>query len=98
MAISQEDLEKSIAILRRFGATKIVLFGSAAESLESARDLDLACDGIDGWEFFCAGAQLEDALPVPVDLVALSPPSRFTRHIEKWGRVVYESREASRRD
>ena len=98
MAISQEDLEKSIDILRRFGATKIVLFGSAAESLESARDLDLACDGIDGWEFFRAGAQLEDAVPVPVDRVPLSPPSRFTRHIEKWGRVVYESREAARRD
>jgi predicted nucleotidyltransferase len=98
VAISQEQLDKSIDILRRFGATKIVLFGSAAESLESARDLDLACDGIDGWEFFRAGAQLEDALRVPVDLVPLSPPSRFTRHIEKWGQVVYESREASRRD
>jgi len=95
MAVSQADIEKCIEILRRYGATRIVLFGSAAESLESARDLDLACDGIDGWEFYRAAAELEGALDISVDLVPLSPPSRFTKHVEKWGRVVYECTEAA---
>jgi predicted nucleotidyltransferase len=97
MAVSQADIEKCIEILRRYGATRIVLFGSAVESLESARDLDLACDGIDGWEFYRAVDELQRAAGVNVDLVPLSPPSRFTRHIESLGQIVYERKEPSRR-
>ena len=91
MPVTQEDIEKCVAILRRHGATRIVLFGSAVDSPETARDLDLACDGIEGWEFFLVGGEIEEALGISVDLVPLSPPSDFTKHIEKWGRVIYDS-------
>jgi predicted nucleotidyltransferase len=56
-------------------------FGSALENPDEARDIDIACDGVASWKLFELAAQLEDTLHVNFDLV-LTPPSRFTRHIE----------------
>ena len=75
-------------LARAFGATRLILFGSALEDLSTARDLDLACDGISGWELYALGAQLEEELQLPLDLIPLSPPNRFTRQIEKQGRQL----------
>ena len=90
MPVPATDILRSADILRRHGATRIVLFGTALDAPEAARDLDLAVDGIEGWGFFRAAAEVEREVSVPVDLVPLSPPSRFTRHIERRGRLLYE--------
>lgn len=90
MAVLKSDIESAVACLREAGATRVILFGSAVQSLEAARDLDLACAGVEGWRFFEVSARLEKALSVPVDLVPLSPASRFTQYIERTGRVLYE--------
>jgi uncharacterized protein len=75
---------------RRFGATKVVLFGGALRDPENARDVDLACD-IRSWNIFPLGGELEHALGVPVDVVPLDPPSRFTDHILRRGRILYDA-------
>lgn len=83
------DTAQIMEILRRYGATRIVLFGGALDSSQPLRDVDLAVDGIEGWALFRAAAEVEHELNIPVDLVPLSPPTRFTRHIERKGRVLY---------
>lgn len=83
------DTGRITEILRRYGATRIVLFGGAVNSSDPPRDVDLAVDGIEGWAFFQAAAEVERELMMPVDLIPLSPPTRFTRHIELKGRVLY---------
>ena len=88
MTIQQEQLEQAIALAKAYGATRLILFGSAVTAPEQARDLDLACDGISGWKFYELGARLEEELRVPLDLVPLSPPTRFTRLIEQRGKVL----------
>lgn len=88
MAIRQEQLERAIALAKAYGATRLILFGSAATMPEQARDLDLACDGVAGWKFYELGARLEEELRIPLDLVPLSPPTRFTRLIERRGKVL----------
>ncbi len=87
MTIQQEQLEQAIALAKAYGATRLILFGSAGTAPEQVRDLDLACDGISG-KFFELGARLEEELRVPLDLVPLSPPTRFTRLIEQRGKVL----------
>ena len=79
-----------MAILRRCGATRVVLFGSALGDPEGADDLDLACRGLTGLRFLDAVGDLMDEVPVPVDLVDLSAETPVTRPIEERGRVVYE--------
>ncbi len=88
MAIQKKQLEQAIALAKAYGATRLILFGSAAITPEQARDLDLACDGVSGWKFYELGARLEEELRIPLDLVSLSPPTRFTRLIEQRGKVL----------
>jgi predicted nucleotidyltransferase len=88
MAINQEHLDRAVALAKAYGATRLILFGSAATSPERARDLDLACDGVTGWKFYELGARLEEELRIPLDLVPLTPSTRFTRLIERRGKVL----------
>ena len=88
MSVQSERLELARQIALESGATRLIVFGSAADSPETARDLDLACAGVDGWKLFELGARLEQALRIPLDLVPLEPTSKFTRMIERQGRVL----------
>ncbi|MCX8067854.1 MAG: DNA polymerase III subunit beta [Anaerolineae bacterium] len=91
MGIHPSQIEKAVAIARAYGATRLILFGSALEAPDQAQDLDLACDGVQGWKLYELGARLEEELRVPVDLVPLSPPTPLVRRIEQKGRVLYEA-------
>ena len=88
MSVEPEQLDRAIALAKSFGATRLILFGSAANTPDEARDLDLACDGVSGWKFYELGARLEEELKVSLDLISLSPPTRFTRLIERKGKVL----------
>ena len=88
MTIQPQQIEKAIALAKDFGATRLVLSGSALVDLAQAHDLDLACDGVDGWELYELGARIEEELNTPLDLVPLSPPTRFSRYIERTGKVL----------
>ncbi len=88
MPIKQEQLDLAVAVAKTYGATRLILFGSAASTPEQAGDLDLACDGVDGWNLYELGARLEEELRIPLDLIPLKPPTRFTRLIERRGKVL----------
>lgn len=80
------QLDKITALARTYGTTRLYLFGSALDNPDEACDIDLACDGVDGWKLYELAARLENELNIPFDLVPLSPPTRFTRLIELRGR------------
>jgi predicted nucleotidyltransferase len=88
MAIRQAQIDRAISLAKAYGATRLILFGSAAKTPEYARDLDLACDGVTGWKLYELGAQLEEELRIPLDLVPLKPSTSFTRLIERRGKVL----------
>jgi len=50
MGIQQAQIERAIALAKAYGATRLILFGSALEAPAQAKDLDLACDGVPGWK------------------------------------------------
>jgi hypothetical protein len=88
MSIRQEQIDRAVELARAYGATRLILFGRAVTEPEQARDLDLACDGVPGWKLYELGAQIEEELRIPLDLVPLNPPNSFTRLIEKRGTVL----------
>jgi predicted nucleotidyltransferase len=88
MPISSSQIERAEALARQFGATRLVLFGSALEDPAHARDLDLACDGVPGWKLFELAARIEEEIRAPLDLVPLRPMTRFTRHILAHGKAL----------
>ena len=53
MAVNQAHLDRAVALAKAYGATRLILFGSALLKPQQARDLDLACDGVTGWKLYC---------------------------------------------
>ena len=84
----ESSLEEIVRVARSFGATRLLLFGSALENPANARDLDLACAGVPGWKLFELSAALEETLRVPLDVVPVDPPTPFTQLIEQRARVL----------
>jgi predicted nucleotidyltransferase len=88
MAIRQDQIDRAISLAKAYGATRLILFGSAAETPEKARDLDLACDGVEGWKIYELGARLEEELQLPLDLIPLRPSTHLTRLIQQHGKIL----------
>jgi len=88
MALKEEYCERIREVAKGYGATRLILFGSSVDDPDEARDIDLACDGVPGWRLYEFAARLEEELHAPLDVVPLSPPTRFTHLIEKRGRVL----------
>jgi len=84
----EKKMEKIISIAKTYGVRKLILFGSAKDNMEKAPDIDLACDGVKGWKLYEFAAKLEEELGESFDVISLSPPTRFTRHIEQYGQVL----------
>jgi predicted nucleotidyltransferase len=89
--MTQTSIDRCTEIARAFGATKLILFGTAAESPESASDVDFACAGIQGWDLYRFGAKLEEALGRSVDVVPLRAGDRLSDYILEKGRTLYEA-------
>ena len=58
------------------------------EMPQAARDIDLACDGVPGWKLYELAAKIKDELDVLLDIVPLTPSTRFTKNIEKKGKIL----------
>ena len=87
--VSQAQIDKCVAIARKFGVNRLVLFGSANETPEKARDVDLLIDGVGGADFAVMGTEMEDAAGVKVDLVPMMPMTRFVRYNLEHGKILY---------
>ncbi len=81
-----------MVLAREYGARRVILFGSTANSPEKARDLDIACDGVAPSRFYELAGRLSRTLRLPVDLVDLSDNTAFTKYISKKRLVLYEFR------
>jgi predicted nucleotidyltransferase len=75
-------------VAKSYGATRLILFGSILDSPKKAKDLDLACDGVNGWKLYELASRLEEELQILLDIVPLTPSTRFTRLIEARGKVL----------
>jgi predicted nucleotidyltransferase len=83
--IAPEDESAILELTERYGATRVLLFGSCAEPDREAHDIDLAVEGIPPARFFEFYGELLFRLSKPVDLVDLSSHSRFTGLIRRDG-------------
>lgn len=88
--MNENTKNELINLAKEFNLKKLILFGSAMESIEDANDIDLACSGISGRNFLKFGIKLEELFQKSVDLVFIDN-SRFAMEIAKNGVLIYES-------
>lgn len=89
MAVDLTKLPQAVEALVKMGARKVILFGTAAESPESAQDIDLAVEGIPSSQILDADVVVGEILGQPFDLVAREENPRFYSVISRYGKVVY---------
>lgn len=87
--MNSELIDKAINICKEYGVSKLVLFGSAVDDLYTARDLDLAVEGIKGWKVIELAALLENELRMNVDVVEIKPDNKFIDHVLSYGKILY---------
>ena len=95
MPITQENINEAIKLAKEYGATKLLLFGSALYNPQNANDLDIGTEGIEPSKFFLFGAELEDIILKNVDVIPLDQSSKFVEHIIKQGKIIYEKSSAN---
>ncbi len=89
--MNRAAIDRCADIARAFGVQKLILFGSALESPETATDVDVACEGLHGWDLFRFGAKLEEELGTSVDVIPLIPNDRFSQYVAQRGQTLYEA-------
>ena len=85
-------MNKAVPILKRYGAKRILLFGSLCRSgrFHSDSDIDLVVEGIPVKDVTRAAADLMMAMDWPTDLKPLEEVSDFFRsRIVEEGEVLY---------
>jgi predicted nucleotidyltransferase len=91
MAVTQQHIDKAIELAKEYGATKVLLFGSALSDPENANDLDIGVFGISDEHFFQFGGTLDIELGFNVDVIPLKQNSPFVDYIIKHGKYIYGS-------
>ena len=87
--VTTQQIDTCIAVAKRYGATKLVLFGSAVHDAANARDIDLLCMGVAGGRFLSMGAERENETGVVVDTIQADEPTPFVEYNMPKGRVLY---------
>ncbi|MDD5674079.1 MAG: hypothetical protein PHC61_07950 [Chitinivibrionales bacterium] len=90
--VTSGQIEKCIEVTKRYGAKRLVLFGSAVYDSANAHDIDLLCEGVDGPAFFEMAGMMEYETHSPVDVVPGNPRTRFVEVNERRGRMIYDIR------
>jgi uncharacterized protein len=91
MSITKIQIDKMIEIAKQFGATKVLLFGSALDDPENANDLDIGVLGVHDNKFFLFGGILNEILKINVDVIPLNTVLPFVDYIKKHGQYLYEA-------
>jgi len=86
-----DDTDKKIIerVARKYGAKRVVLFGSSLSPGRESRDIDIAVEGVEGRDFFTFYGELLCSLSKPVDIVDLSTKSRFVELVQQEGIPLY---------
>lgn len=89
MSAPIERLPQVIDVLKKMGAHTILLFGSAVDRPQEARDIDLAVAGIPLSKILDADVAVHDILQYPTDLVSQEENPAFFNLIKSYGKPLY---------
>lgn len=87
--ISKKDEKKIKKIANKYGASKIILFGSSLDENKKSADIDLAVEGVPDSQFFSFYGELIFNLSKPIDIVDLKNKSKFNNLIISNGKIIY---------
>lgn len=87
--INKEDKIKIVKISKKYGISRVFLFGSSLNDSTEANDIDIAIEGLKDANFFKFYGELIFSLSKPVDVVDLTNKSKITDIIYSEGLQLY---------
>ena len=93
--VTQAQIEKCVEVAKKYGAKKLVLFGSANEDPGHARDIDVICMGLKEIDVLRMAAEIENETSVLVDAVPGDPLTPFVKFNLPRGKVLYDAARAA---
>jgi len=87
--INKEDKTKIVEISKKYGISRVFLFGSSLNDSTEANDIDVAVEGLRGVNFFKFYGELIFSLSKPVDVVDLTNKSKINDIIYSEGLQLY---------
>ena len=91
MHVTEEKLNAAVALLRAKGARCVILFGSMVSAPATARDVDLAVEGIPLRQMLATDVALQELLQAPTDLISREENPAFFDIIKDYGRVLFQA-------
>lgn len=90
----QHDLDQILAVLKRHGATRVILYGSYARGAATpASDIDLGVEGVPAADFFRTWAECLMLAKSRFSILDLAAVRGYLRErIMREGRVLYAER------
>lgn len=93
--VTQKQIDICIEVAKKYGVTKLLLFGSATEDMATARDIDFLCYGIKEYDMLMMAGMMELEAQVSVDVVPADEETPFVKLNLPRAKVVYEKGEGS---
>ena len=87
--LSQQKVDFIVSCAREFDVEAVWLFGSSLGEEASARDIDLAVEGLAPQRFYDFYGRLFFSLPKPVDLVDMSEDLPIVPLVRRHGVRIY---------
>ncbi len=87
--IDEKDKKAIEQIARKYGVSRVLLFGSSLLATQESRDIDIAVEGIEHKDFYAFYGELIYSLSKPVDVIDLSHKSKFIDLVLKEGIPLY---------
>jgi predicted nucleotidyltransferase len=87
--IADKDKRIIAEMAAKYGAKRVVLFGSSLLPDRESRDIDIGVEGIEEKDFFAFYGDLLCVLSKPVDVIDLSTESRFVELVKREGVPIY---------
>lgn len=87
--ISTKDKKVIVALARRYGVSRVLLFGSGADPSGRSEDIDLGVEGIAPRDFFRFYGDLMFSLSKSVDVIDLGSKSKFAALVRREGIPLY---------
>ncbi|MEZ4512982.1 MAG: nucleotidyltransferase domain-containing protein [Chloroflexota bacterium] len=96
----EQEIAKMKNILRRYGASKIILYGSLARGdFRGDSDIDLCYEGIPDEKFFTVLADCIMTTAIPVSIINLNDAQGYLKQrILSEGTVLYEQERTGERN
>lgn len=87
--VNTADKTKIIEIAKKYGISRVLLFGSSIEQNTESNDIDIAIEGIDASHFFKFYSELILNLSKPVDVIDLNNKTKLNDVILSEGLQLY---------